>query len=185
MFAQHLMYHFFFLMIRRPPRSTLFPYTTLFRSGVARWPPLTAAIVIIADQLFLLGVHADDWFPGVLVVPGLLIEGTELGIPVRALLALQGLSVALQAEALLVQQVRHRVRARAVALPGELGGQRAQRLRRPPQRRHRVPALIWLHQRQQRRPQPRVQVSQALTAPAGLTGPAQRGSAGVQLTDTP
>src|SRR3712207_7327732 len=30
-------YHiFFFLMIRRPPRSTLFPYTTLFRS---RRPP--------------------------------------------------------------------------------------------------------------------------------------------------
>src|SRR6266478_10241875 len=26
------MYFFFFLMIRRPPRSTLFPYTTLFRS---------------------------------------------------------------------------------------------------------------------------------------------------------
>src|SRR5215467_15332922 len=25
--------HFFFLMIRRPPRSTLFPYTTLFRSS--------------------------------------------------------------------------------------------------------------------------------------------------------
>src|SRR5688572_31283057 len=25
-------YCFFFLMIRRPPRSTLFPYTTLFRS---------------------------------------------------------------------------------------------------------------------------------------------------------
>src|SRR3712207_7079595 len=27
---------FFFLMIRRPPRSTLFPYTTLFRSAPAR-----------------------------------------------------------------------------------------------------------------------------------------------------
>src|SRR5256885_10831313 len=27
---------FFFLMIRRPPRSTLFPYTTLFRSGAER-----------------------------------------------------------------------------------------------------------------------------------------------------
>src|SRR3712207_7703467 len=26
---------FFFLMIRRPPRSTLFPYTTLFRSGLS------------------------------------------------------------------------------------------------------------------------------------------------------
>src|SRR6266700_7281929 len=31
---------FFFLMIRRPPRSTLFPYTTLFRSGAGGrgWP---------------------------------------------------------------------------------------------------------------------------------------------------
>src|SRR5256885_3968697 len=28
----HLHFFFFFLMIRRPPRSTLFPYTTLFRS---------------------------------------------------------------------------------------------------------------------------------------------------------
>src|SRR6267154_4230797 len=30
---------FFFLMIRRPPRSTLFPYTTLFRSTRSRHPP--------------------------------------------------------------------------------------------------------------------------------------------------
>src|SRR5260370_37696325 len=40
-----LLLPFFFLMIRRPPRSTLFPYTTLFRS-LARhgWPnsPTTA-----------------------------------------------------------------------------------------------------------------------------------------------
>src|SRR5258706_4231386 len=28
---------FFFLMIRRPPRSTLFPYTTLFRSHQFSW----------------------------------------------------------------------------------------------------------------------------------------------------
>src|SRR5450432_4720908 len=28
---------FFFLMIRRPPRSTLFPYTTLFRSQLVRF----------------------------------------------------------------------------------------------------------------------------------------------------
>src|SRR3712207_7144868 len=27
-----MLFPFFFLMIRRPPRSTLFPYTTLFRS---------------------------------------------------------------------------------------------------------------------------------------------------------
>src|SRR5258708_17814868 len=34
---------FFFLMIRRPPRSTLFPYTTLFRSVTAtRWSHRTS-----------------------------------------------------------------------------------------------------------------------------------------------
>src|SRR2546429_5105638 len=35
--ADYLSFVFFFLMIRRPPRSTLFPYTTLFRS-----PPWSA-----------------------------------------------------------------------------------------------------------------------------------------------
>src|SRR2546422_7908790 len=34
---------FFFLMIRRPPRSTLFPYTTLFRSHTLAAPPDAAA----------------------------------------------------------------------------------------------------------------------------------------------
>src|ERR1035438_3348868 len=37
----------FFLMIRRPPRSTLFPYTTLFRSGV----PWTLAVFIVCGIL--------------------------------------------------------------------------------------------------------------------------------------
>src|SRR6266536_579971 len=38
--ARHYFYNFFFfLMVRHPPRSTLFPYTTLFRSV----PPLWAA----------------------------------------------------------------------------------------------------------------------------------------------
>src|SRR3712207_8146459 len=32
------MVELFFLIIRRPPRSTLFPYTTLFRSASARAP---------------------------------------------------------------------------------------------------------------------------------------------------
>src|SRR2546427_11365620 len=32
----HLRTFIFFLMIRRPPRSTLFPYTTLFRSLASR-----------------------------------------------------------------------------------------------------------------------------------------------------
>src|SRR3712207_9024231 len=38
---------FFFLMIRRPPRSTLFPYTTLFRSV----EPLARLVVQVGDHL--------------------------------------------------------------------------------------------------------------------------------------
>src|SRR5215510_16569449 len=36
MFVSLFFCFFFFLMIRRPPRSTLFPYTTLFRSRCPR-----------------------------------------------------------------------------------------------------------------------------------------------------
>src|SRR2546422_8633449 len=44
---------FFFLMIRRPPRSTLFPYTTLFRSvlvtlNIAVLVPMPSAMVTTA-----------------------------------------------------------------------------------------------------------------------------------------
>src|SRR3712207_7513590 len=47
---------FFFLMIRRPPRSTLFPYTTLFRSEL--WAMLldrlfsAGARLVIFDMIF-------------------------------------------------------------------------------------------------------------------------------------
>src|SRR2546427_6059208 len=37
-------------MIRRPPRSTLFPYTTLFRSSLClRWPSTSAAAILVAS----------------------------------------------------------------------------------------------------------------------------------------
>src|ERR1019366_10124044 len=43
-------FFFFFLMIRRPPRSTLFPYTTLFRSSdVPFWQVGLAAGLILAS----------------------------------------------------------------------------------------------------------------------------------------
>src|SRR5688572_30888508 len=39
-------------MIRRPPRSTLFPYTTLFRSALARiWPELAEWPEAVAEQV--------------------------------------------------------------------------------------------------------------------------------------
>src|SRR3712207_8055235 len=40
-------------MIRRPPRSTLFPYTTLFRS---------ADVIAVLAGLVLLAVMAMDWY---------------------------------------------------------------------------------------------------------------------------
>src|SRR5687768_18358521 len=50
-------YSFFFLMIRRPPRSTLFPYTTLFRSIAAMSPSVAGVTdrvsVIVRDGDFL------------------------------------------------------------------------------------------------------------------------------------
>src|SRR3712207_8218864 len=61
---------FFFLMIRRPPRSTLFPYTTLFRSlerllglGVLT---LRALRLRLADLLLDLRVDHDLLGDGVL-----------------------------------------------------------------------------------------------------------------------
>src|SRR3989442_2298174 len=48
---------FFFLMIRRPPRSTLFPYTTLFRSLPIRPQPSTPArLISVIALLRVLGV---------------------------------------------------------------------------------------------------------------------------------
>src|SRR5256712_6589029 len=44
---------FFFLMIRRPPRSTLFPYTTLFRSS-------TTSIDIMGLQAAYANLHTDQ-----------------------------------------------------------------------------------------------------------------------------
>src|ERR1044072_1427135 len=50
---------FFFLMIRRPPRSTLFPYTTLFRSTVKGNVVLAIMQGALGGLAFwFLGVHA-------------------------------------------------------------------------------------------------------------------------------
>src|SRR5256886_12791071 len=48
---------FFFLMIRRPPRSTLFPYTTLFRSFVLNFETreLNETVRVMT------GRSADEW----------------------------------------------------------------------------------------------------------------------------
>src|SRR3712207_9149574 len=51
---------FFFLMIRRPPRSTLFPYTTLFRSASTMKSRRGFAIQRLMNAMRQ--AHADGWF---------------------------------------------------------------------------------------------------------------------------
>src|SRR3712207_9515165 len=51
--------YFFFLMIRRPPRSTLFPYTTLFRSGFTFAVTTGMQMVASGAHDYVLVVGAD------------------------------------------------------------------------------------------------------------------------------
>src|SRR2546425_11816044 len=66
-------------MIRRPPRSTLFPYTTLFRSPASHAPP-----VVLVSHLLALGLYglatafALAPFAGLRPVPRALTLGAPL-----------------------------------------------------------------------------------------------------------
>src|SRR3712207_7056610 len=56
---------FFFLMIRRPPRSTLFPYTTLFRSSrTMRWGGVIVGLFVVYHILDLTMGVANPEGPG-------------------------------------------------------------------------------------------------------------------------
>src|SRR3712207_8518939 len=67
-------------MIRRPPRSTLFPYTTLFRSGAIPPPPPRVGCPRLPDVLDLPHEGADDLAPvagQVLILIGLVARSEE------------------------------------------------------------------------------------------------------------
>src|SRR5256714_12175692 len=85
---------FFFLMIRRPPRSTLFPYTTLFRSPLSmapftvvtrRMPEATAADfgVAVHRRAPAVTFPALGAYVGPDIVAGILATGITLDRRVR------------------------------------------------------------------------------------------------------
>src|SRR2546422_1833531 len=70
------MYIFFFLMIRRPPRSTLFPYTTLFRSVAPAPRERVLQLALVESEVDRVGREAPigagrDAFPQRLHEPDL------------------------------------------------------------------------------------------------------------------
>src|SRR5471030_3458088 len=87
-------FFFFFLMIRRPPRSTLFPYTTLFRSFPSRirgghtnyviragtTPNFGMADFVdclVAFDLEAVQIHIDEMRPGGFII----FDNTDEKIP--------------------------------------------------------------------------------------------------------
>src|SRR6266536_4847955 len=67
-------YFFFFLMIRRPPRSTLFPYTTLFRSHRRETAERNAADDCALDPAMRSEEHTSELQSRVDLVCRLLLE---------------------------------------------------------------------------------------------------------------
>src|SRR3989442_3542436 len=68
-------------MIRRPPRSTLFPYTTLFRSITLRL--MLPAAFAVCLLIFIRGIE-DFEIPALLGIPaGIYVLSTEIYLSVR------------------------------------------------------------------------------------------------------
>src|SRR5256885_12966726 len=161
-------------MIRRPPRSTLFPYTTLFRSELGRvvvdadahpppivslivppigkrfaklrvgkvmdvdsfWSvrrlPFSAAIFEVANEFLLLRINRDHRLSLSLKLFNPIVDKPTLRIPVWVVRAFCCLTICLQAEAQLTEQLGHFVIAHGVPLRGQLLGQTSDALARPP-----------------------------------------------------
>src|SRR2546423_5306159 len=77
LFIFNIDFFFFFLMIRRPPRSTLFPYTTLFRSDISAYD-----ITSPSGHLDATGWQtvSSQGHPDMAALPGTDTELTELDL---------------------------------------------------------------------------------------------------------
>src|SRR3712207_4681642 len=78
---------FFFLMIRRPPRSTLFPYTTLFRSLAVLFSQMGKRTLVIDADLRKPRQHRIFGLPGKIGLSALLAgrAGAEVMCEIKQL----------------------------------------------------------------------------------------------------
>src|SRR6266446_9953635 len=76
---------FFFLMIRRPPRSTLFPYTTLFRSHAGTAPVLGKHMVALGGNDVRSEEHTSELQSPCNLVCRLLLEKKKLKVKGEAI----------------------------------------------------------------------------------------------------
>src|SRR5271165_5575161 len=144
----------------------------LFR--IALSAPFAAGVLEIADQFLLLRI--DGYGRLVLGHRRLdrVVNHPELRVAVGVVGALAGLAIGLQAELLLLQQLADNRVADLVPEFFEFGGQPAQTLARPAQRRHRIAARLGLDQRVQIVQQSGVRLRQRLASPARPANPIGR-----------
>src|SRR5256885_16660535 len=79
-------------MIRRPPRSTLFPYTTLFRSAVS------LALAAVASPGDVVAVESPTYYGLLQVVESLQMQALEIPCSPRTGLSIEALELALQTQ---------------------------------------------------------------------------------------
>src|SRR2546425_7527607 len=78
-------FFFFFLMIRRPPRSTLFPYTTLFRSSIVSFIPMGGSFILVDEDCW----KTDSFLSGRKRIPFIECDGQYWGRPPDDVTAIQ------------------------------------------------------------------------------------------------
>src|ERR1039457_7554316 len=91
MLSSRIILFVFFLMIRRPPRSTLFPYTTLFRSMMFRVAlvGLPSAASVVSPFVFRSEEHTSELQSPCNLVCRLLLEKNKHRVRCLSVVGLQ------------------------------------------------------------------------------------------------
>ena len=146
---------------------------------------LLATVGVVAHELLLLfRVDRNHRFAGLEMPDGLTVEVPELAVTVRVLVALHRLGRRLQREPQHPKQLTHQRRRRVMTGIGQRPRQLPSRLRRPPQRRHRITTRPVIDHLVEHHQQIRIQVDLAFAATTGSPHPIRRDRPARQLSRT-